>query len=50
MGTPYLTQIIQDVDLALKALEIIYRANGSAVEVLVDIDINYQVITLFSPW
>ena len=36
MGTPSQAQIIQDVDLALKALEIFYRANGAAVEVLVD--------------
>ena len=27
MGTPSLAMIIQDVDLALKALEIVYRAN-----------------------
>ena len=36
MGTPSLAGIIQHVDLALKALEIVYRANGSAVEGLVD--------------
>ena len=36
MGTPYLAMIIQDVDLALKALEIVYRANGAAVEGLSD--------------
>ena len=36
MGTPSLAQIIQDVDLALKALEIVYRANGAAVEGLAD--------------
>ena len=34
MGTPSLARIIQDVDLALKALEIFYRANGASVEVL----------------
>ena len=34
MGTPSSTSIIQDVDLALKALEIVYHANGDAVEVL----------------
>ena len=28
MGTPSSVRIIQDVDLALKALEIVYRANG----------------------
>ena len=32
MGTPSLAQIIQDVDLALKALEIVYLENGAAVE------------------
>ena len=32
MGSPSSARIIQDVDLALKALEIIYRANGAAVE------------------
>ena len=36
MGTPSSARIIQDVDLALKALEIIYRANGAAVEGLAD--------------
>ena len=32
MGTPSSARIIQDVDLALKVLEIVYRANGAAVE------------------
>ena len=32
MGTPSSARIIKDVDLALKALEIVYRKNGSAVE------------------
>ena len=36
MGTPSLARIIQDVDLALKALEIVYLANGAAVERLAD--------------
>ena len=36
MGTPSSARIIQDVDLALKALEIVYRANGAAVEGLDD--------------
>ena len=31
MGTPSSARIIQDVDLALKALEIIYRANGAKI-------------------
>ena len=36
MGTPSSARIIQDVDMALKALEIVYRANGAAVEGLAD--------------
>ena len=36
MGNPSSARIIQDVDLALKALEIIYSANGAAVEGLAD--------------
>ena len=36
MGTPSLARIIQDVDLALKALEIVYRENVAAVEGLAD--------------
>ena len=36
MGTPYSARIIQDFNLALKALEIVYRANGAAFEGLAD--------------
>ena len=36
MGTPSLAQIIQDVYLALKALEIVYLENGPAVEELAE--------------
>ena len=36
MGTPSSVRIIQDVDLALKALDIFYRTNGAAVEGLDD--------------
>ena len=36
MGTPSSARMIQDVNLALKASEIIYRANGAAVEGLSD--------------
>ena len=36
MGTPSSARIIQDIDLALKALEIVYRENGAAVEGLAD--------------
>ena len=36
MGTPSSAQIIQDVNLALKALEIFYHTNGAAVEGIAD--------------
>ena len=36
MGTPSSAQIKQDVHLELKALEIVYLANGAAVEGLAD--------------
>ena len=36
MGTPSSERIIQDVDLALKALEIVYRTNGGEFEGLAD--------------
>ena len=36
MGTPSSTRMIQDVDLALKVLEVVYHANGAAVEGLAD--------------
>ena len=36
MGTPSSARIIQDTNLALKALEIVYRANGASVEGLAD--------------
>ena len=36
MGTPSSARMIQDVDLALKALEIFYRANGTSVGGLAD--------------
>ena len=38
MGTPSSVRIIEDVDLALEALEIVYRANGAAVEGIADIN------------
>ena len=40
MLTPSLERIIQDVVLALKALEIVYRANGATVEGLADRSCN----------
>ena len=36
MGTSSSAKIIEDVDLALKALEIFYHADGAAVEGLAD--------------
>ena len=36
MGTPSSARIIEDVDMDLKALEIVYRTNGAAVEGLAD--------------
>ena len=36
MGTPSSEKIIKDVDLALKALEVVFRTNGSVVEGLAD--------------
>ena len=36
IGTPSSARIIQDADLALKALESVYRANGATVEGLED--------------
>ena len=36
MGTPSSARMIEDVDLALKALEIVYLANRAAVEGLAD--------------
>ena len=36
MGAPSSARIIQDVDLALKSLEVVYRENGAAVEGLAD--------------
>ena len=36
MGTPSSERVIQDVNMALKALEMVYHANGAAVEGLAD--------------
>ena len=38
IGTASSARIIQDVDLALKALEIVYRDNGAEVEGIADIN------------
>ena len=46
MGTPSSAQMIQDVDLALKALEIVYRANGAAVEGLADRNGHRQKVSV----
>ena len=44
MGTPSLAQIIEDVDLALKALEIVYLENGASVEGLADTNGHRQKV------
>ena len=44
MGTPSSARIIQDVDLALKALEIVCRANGAAVEGLADTNVQIRKV------
>ena len=44
MGTPSSARMIQDVDLALKALGIVYRANGAAVEGLADRNIHRRKV------
>ena len=36
MGTPSSVRMIKDVDLTSKAMEIVYRANGAAVEGIAD--------------
>ena len=36
MGTPSSARIIEDVDLALKALEIVYLENGASVQGIAD--------------
>ena len=48
MGTPSSARIIQDIDLALKVLEIIYHANGSTVEGLADS--NGQIWKVVGEW
>ena len=44
MGTPSSARIIQDVDLVLKALEIVYRKNGAAVEGLADKNLHKKKV------
>ena len=44
MVTPSSSRIIDDVDLALKLLEIAYRVNGAAVEGLADINWHIQKV------
>ena len=46
MGTPSSERIIQYVDLALKALEIVYRANESSVEGLADRNVNRRKVVV----
>ena len=44
MGTPSLARIIQDFNLALKALEIVYHANGASVEGLADRNVHIRKV------
>ena len=44
MVTPSLARIIQDVNLALKALEIVYHANGDSVEGLADRNVHIRKV------
>ena len=44
MGTPSSARIIEDVDLALKALEIVYLKNGASVEGLADSNGHRQLV------
>ena len=44
-GNPSSAQIIQDVDLALKALEIVYRANGDEVEGMADRNVHRRKVS-----
>ena len=44
MGTPSSARIIQDVDLALKALEIVCRAHGAAVVGLADRNVQIRKV------
>ena len=44
MGTPSSARTIEDVDLALKALEIFYHADGAAVEGLADRNIHTRKV------
>ena len=44
MGTPSSARIIEDVDLALKALENFYHADGAAVEGLADRNIHTRKV------
>ena len=44
MGKPSSASIIQDVDLALKVLEIFYCANGTSVEGLADSNVHRRKV------
>ena len=44
MGTPSLARIIEDVDLALKALEIFYLENGASVEGIADRNVHRLLV------
>ena len=44
MGTPSSARIIQDVDLVLKSLEIVYRVNGATVECISDRNVHRRKV------
>ena len=44
MGTPSSARMIQDVDLALKALEIVYLTNGASVEGIADRNVHRLLV------
>ena len=46
MGTPSSARIIQDVDMALKALEMVYHTNEAAVEGLADRNVHRRNIVV----
>ena len=44
MGTPSSSSMIQDIDMALKVLEIVYRSNGAAVEGIDDRNVHRRKV------
>ena len=46
MGKPYSARIIQDVDLELKALEIVYHVNGDFIDGLLDRNVHRRKVVV----